>query len=299
MTLMTLHNAKGLEFRAVFMIGMEEGIFPHARSIEEQSLEEERRLAYVGLTRAQERLTLLHASSRALYGGRNYNMASRFLDELPGEHVERERLAPTSWWTAARPRRRSRRGTTCRRSRPATTFATGRSARASSRDRGRRRGDRALRRRRLRAAPRARLRAAREDRLMGSRSGIRRSLSSETRCRPPRSRSALRSTTKNGSASGSRCRSTARSSPSTTAGPSGSRAHTRSTSPFRARSCRAPASRGSVSCRRIAGAGSCAASCSSSSPTRATGASLSPRCGRRRRRSTAGSATGSPRRVRG
>jgi DNA helicase-2/ATP-dependent DNA helicase PcrA len=96
-TLMTLHNAKGLEFRAVFMIGMEEGIFPHARSIEEQSLEEERRLAYVGLTRAQERLTLLHASSRALYGGRNYNVPSRFLDELPDEHVERERLAPTRW----------------------------------------------------------------------------------------------------------------------------------------------------------------------------------------------------------
>jgi DNA helicase-2/ATP-dependent DNA helicase PcrA len=96
-TLMTLHNAKGLEFRAVFMIGLEEGIFPHARSIEEQSLEEERRLCYVGLTRAQERLTLLHASSRALYGGRTYNVASRFLDELPGEHVERERLAPTSW----------------------------------------------------------------------------------------------------------------------------------------------------------------------------------------------------------
>ena len=62
-TLMTLHNAKGLEFRAVFMIGMEEGIFPHARSIEEQGLEEERRLAYVGMTRAQERLVLTHASA--------------------------------------------------------------------------------------------------------------------------------------------------------------------------------------------------------------------------------------------
>ena len=61
---MTLHNAKGLEFRAVFMIGMEEGIFPHARSIEEQGLEEERRLAYVGMTRAQERLVLTHASAR-------------------------------------------------------------------------------------------------------------------------------------------------------------------------------------------------------------------------------------------
>jgi DNA helicase-2/ATP-dependent DNA helicase PcrA len=96
-TLMTLHNAKGLEFRSVFMIGMEEGIFPHARSIEEQSLEEERRLCYVGLTRARERLTLLHTSSRSLYGGRSYNMPSRFLDELPSEHVERERLAPASW----------------------------------------------------------------------------------------------------------------------------------------------------------------------------------------------------------
>src|SRR5207249_7270581 len=63
-TLMTLHNAKGLEFRAVFMIGMEEGIFPHSRSLEENTLEEERRLAYVGMTRAKERLVLTHASAR-------------------------------------------------------------------------------------------------------------------------------------------------------------------------------------------------------------------------------------------
>jgi len=96
-TLMTLHNAKGLEFRAVFMIGMEEGIFPHSRSLEEAMLEEERRLAYVGMTRAQERLTLTHASSRSLWGARNYNLPSRFLDELPAEGVERERLRPTSW----------------------------------------------------------------------------------------------------------------------------------------------------------------------------------------------------------
>jgi DNA helicase II / ATP-dependent DNA helicase PcrA len=95
-TLMTLHNAKGLEFRAVFMVGMEEGIFPHSRSLEEQQLEEERRLCYVGMTRAQERLTLTHASGRSLYGSRNYNLPSRFLDELPGE-VERERLRPASW----------------------------------------------------------------------------------------------------------------------------------------------------------------------------------------------------------
>ena len=67
-TLMTLHNAKGLEFRAVFMIGMEEGIFPHSRSIEEQGVEEERRLCYVGMTRAMERLTLTHTSARSLFG---------------------------------------------------------------------------------------------------------------------------------------------------------------------------------------------------------------------------------------
>jgi DNA helicase-2/ATP-dependent DNA helicase PcrA len=96
-TLMTLHNAKGLEFRAVFLIGMEEGVFPHARSLEEQGLEEERRLAYVGLTRAKERLTLTHASSRSLWGSRGYNLPSRFLDELPQDEIERDRLRPSSW----------------------------------------------------------------------------------------------------------------------------------------------------------------------------------------------------------
>jgi DNA helicase II / ATP-dependent DNA helicase PcrA len=96
-TLMTIHNAKGLEFRAVFMIGMEEGIFPHSRSIEENDIEEERRLAYVGMTRARERLTLTHTSSRNLYGNRAYNLPSRFLDELPEEGVERERLRPATW----------------------------------------------------------------------------------------------------------------------------------------------------------------------------------------------------------
>ncbi len=95
-TLMTLHNAKGLEFAAVFAIGMEEGVFPHIRAIEEQGIEEERRLCYVGLTRAKERLTLTHTMSRSLWGRRNYNLASRFLDELPRE-VERERLRPSSW----------------------------------------------------------------------------------------------------------------------------------------------------------------------------------------------------------
>ncbi|MDE3024191.1 MAG: UvrD-helicase domain-containing protein, partial [Acidobacteriota bacterium] len=96
-TLMTLHNAKGLEFKAVFLIGLEEGIFPHSRSIEEHGVEEERRLMYVGMTRAMEKLTLLHASSRMLYGGRSYNLPSRFLDELPEQHVERDRLRPASW----------------------------------------------------------------------------------------------------------------------------------------------------------------------------------------------------------
>ena len=95
-TLMTIHNAKGLEFRAVFLVGMEEGVFPHARSIEEQGIEEERRLAYVGLTRAQERLTLTHAATRSLWGSRDYRSPSRFLEELPDE-IERQRLRPSSW----------------------------------------------------------------------------------------------------------------------------------------------------------------------------------------------------------
>jgi DNA helicase-2/ATP-dependent DNA helicase PcrA len=96
-TLMTIHNAKGLEFKAVFVIGMEEGIFPHIRSIEEQGVEEERRLAYVGMTRAEERLVLTHATSRSLWGNRTFNLPSRFLDELPEEGVAVERLRPASW----------------------------------------------------------------------------------------------------------------------------------------------------------------------------------------------------------
>jgi DNA helicase-2/ATP-dependent DNA helicase PcrA len=104
-TLMTIHNAKGLEFRAVYLIGMEEGIFPHSRSIEEQGVEEERRLCYVGMTRARERLTLMHASSRMLRGMRDHNLPSRFLDELPDGHVERERLRPASWSNYGAPRK--------------------------------------------------------------------------------------------------------------------------------------------------------------------------------------------------
>jgi DNA helicase-2/ATP-dependent DNA helicase PcrA len=87
--LMTVHAAKGLEFPAVFLIGLEDGVFPHLRSIgEPDELEEERRLAYVALTRAQERLYLTHAWSRTLYGGTQYNPPSRFLDEIPDELVE-------------------------------------------------------------------------------------------------------------------------------------------------------------------------------------------------------------------
>ena len=96
-TLMTLHNAKGLEFRGVFLVGCEEEIFPSARSVEEQGIEEERRLFYVGMTRAQERLTLTHAASRLLWGRQTHNLPSRFLDELPEGRIERERLRPTSW----------------------------------------------------------------------------------------------------------------------------------------------------------------------------------------------------------
>ncbi len=90
-TLMTLHSAKGLEFPVVFIVGMEEGIFPHSRALNDQSeLEEERRLAYVGITRAKEKLFLSHAWSRNLYGSSQYNPPSRFLDEIPGELLQRE-----------------------------------------------------------------------------------------------------------------------------------------------------------------------------------------------------------------
>jgi DNA helicase-2/ATP-dependent DNA helicase PcrA len=82
--LMTLHSAKGLEFPVVFLIGLEDGVFPHLRSLTEpDQLEEERRLAYVGITRARRRLYLTHAWSRTLFGGTQYNPPSRFLDEIP------------------------------------------------------------------------------------------------------------------------------------------------------------------------------------------------------------------------
>lgn len=85
-TLMTLHSAKGLEFPVVFMIGMEEGVFPHSRSlVSDAELEEERRLCYVGMTRAKEELHLMHAHRRALYGQPSFNRPSRFLSDIPEE----------------------------------------------------------------------------------------------------------------------------------------------------------------------------------------------------------------------
>jgi DNA helicase-2/ATP-dependent DNA helicase PcrA len=87
--LMTLHSAKGLEFPDVFLVGLEEGVFPHTRALTEPTeLEEERRLAYVGITRAQRRLHITHAWSRTLFGATQYNPPSRFLDEIPSELVE-------------------------------------------------------------------------------------------------------------------------------------------------------------------------------------------------------------------
>ena len=96
-TMMTLHNAKGLEYPVVFLTGMEEGVFPHIRSLNEpDQLEEERRLAYVGITRAQSLLYLTHAWSRSLWGGTNYNPTSRFIGEIPTELIDvlREAEAP-------------------------------------------------------------------------------------------------------------------------------------------------------------------------------------------------------------
>ena len=99
-TLMTLHNAKGLEYPVVFMIGMEDGVFPHMRSIEAGDIEEERRLCYVGITRAMRNLYLTHARTRAMYGGREWNVPSRFLGEIPAELTDQEESAApsiTSW----------------------------------------------------------------------------------------------------------------------------------------------------------------------------------------------------------
>ncbi|PSL03234.1 ATP-dependent DNA helicase PcrA [Haloactinopolyspora alba] len=109
-TLMTLHTAKGLEFPVVFLAGMEDGVFPHQRSLggDAHDLEEERRLAYVGITRAQERLYLTRALMRSAFGAPSHNPASRFLPEIPEELVEWQRTEAdqTKWRTPPPPRRR-------------------------------------------------------------------------------------------------------------------------------------------------------------------------------------------------
>ena len=94
-TLMTLHTAKGLEFPITFLTGMEEGIFPHSRSqVNDKELAEERRLAYVGITRARERLYVTRSISRSVWGAPSYNSSSRFLDEIPASLISWQRLEP-------------------------------------------------------------------------------------------------------------------------------------------------------------------------------------------------------------
>ncbi len=94
-TLMTLHNAKGLEFGIVFMIGCEEGVFPHSRALDEGGLEEERRLCYVGITRAERDLYMTYARTRNVFGTRNWGVPSRFLNEIPPGLTDREEQRPT------------------------------------------------------------------------------------------------------------------------------------------------------------------------------------------------------------
>ncbi|MFD7066472.1 DNA helicase PcrA [Streptomyces sp. NPDC059913] len=94
-TLMTLHTAKGLEFPVVFLTGMEDGVFPHMRALgQTKELEEERRLAYVGITRARERLYLTRAAMRSAWGQPSYNPPSRFLEEIPDQHLDWRRKGP-------------------------------------------------------------------------------------------------------------------------------------------------------------------------------------------------------------
>jgi DNA helicase-2/ATP-dependent DNA helicase PcrA len=96
-TMMTLHTAKGLEFPTVFLTGMEDGVFPHSRTLgEKDEVEEERRLAYVGLTRARERLYISRAQYRSTWGAPNYNPPSRFLDEIPEDVIEWRNESSTS-----------------------------------------------------------------------------------------------------------------------------------------------------------------------------------------------------------
>ena len=108
-TLMTLHSAKGLEFGEVYLVGMEEGLLPHAKSIQDGAIEEERRLAYVGITRARRRLTLTYTGSRARYGQRATTIPSRFLYELRGKQPPMLEKAPTKPEPPKKKRHRKRR----------------------------------------------------------------------------------------------------------------------------------------------------------------------------------------------
>jgi DNA helicase-2/ATP-dependent DNA helicase PcrA len=103
-TLMTLHNAKGLEYPIVFVAGCEEGVFPHQRALDEGGIEEERRLFYVAVTRAMRELYLTYARRRSVFGASTYGLASRFLDEIPAELCEREELPARAPGGMPRPR---------------------------------------------------------------------------------------------------------------------------------------------------------------------------------------------------
>ncbi|MGH2902943.1 MAG: ATP-dependent helicase [Solirubrobacteraceae bacterium] len=97
-TLMTLHNAKGLEYPIVFIAGCEDGVFPHSRALDEGALEEERRLFYVGVTRAMRKLYLTHARRRAVFGAQSFGLPSRFLDEIPAELLDRVQAPALHSW---------------------------------------------------------------------------------------------------------------------------------------------------------------------------------------------------------
>jgi DNA helicase-2/ATP-dependent DNA helicase PcrA len=112
--LMTMHSAKGLEFPLVFLCGMEDGLFPHQRSIADPNgLEEERRLCYVGITRAKQTLFITHAEQRRMHGSDNYAQPSRFISEIPAEHVEeiRPRVQVSRPMRTAQPSTRRRTAT--------------------------------------------------------------------------------------------------------------------------------------------------------------------------------------------
>ena len=102
-TLMTLHNAKGLEYDTVFVVGCEDGAFPHMRALEEGGEEEERRLCYVAITRARQRLYMTWARERRLFGRAEHNLPSRFIDELPVELTERHSKVSSGGMTWSAP----------------------------------------------------------------------------------------------------------------------------------------------------------------------------------------------------